>query len=122
LLVFGREGTLERDEENSDLNLKEGDEGALQQVLGCSISYRIAIGPQQGRKVFTLQTIPFWGDNDCFSQVAKEPGFSLHAGVVAQALGCGRSWKGRADIFQDQGYQRSGSPSHHQAISVTSSK
>jgi hypothetical protein len=26
----------------------------MQQVLGCSVSYRIAVGPQQGRKVFTL--------------------------------------------------------------------
>ena len=46
-----REGILERDEENSYLNL-EGDEDPMQQVLGCSVSYRIAIGPQQGRKVF----------------------------------------------------------------------
>jgi hypothetical protein len=28
----------------------------MQQVLGCPVSYRIAQGPQQGRKVFTLQT------------------------------------------------------------------
>ncbi len=49
-----REGILERDEENSYLNLEEGDEDPMQQVLGCSVSYRIAIGPQQGRKVFTL--------------------------------------------------------------------
>jgi hypothetical protein len=53
-----REGILERDEENSYLNLAEGAEDPMQQVLGCSVSYRIAIGTQQGRKVFTLQTIP----------------------------------------------------------------
>jgi hypothetical protein len=57
----------------------------MQQVLGCSVSYRIAVGPQQGRKVFTLQTIPVWEDDDRFAQVAKESGFSLHAGVAAQA-------------------------------------
>jgi hypothetical protein len=57
----------------------------MQQVLGCSVSYRIAVGPQQGRKVFTLQTIPAWEDDDRFSQVAKASGFSLHAGVAAQA-------------------------------------
>jgi hypothetical protein len=38
---------LERDEENSYLNLEEGDEDPMQQVLGCSVSYRVAIGPQQ---------------------------------------------------------------------------
>ncbi len=56
-----REGILERDEENSCLNLEEGDEDPMRQVLGCSVGYRIAIKPQQGRKVFTLQTIPAWG-------------------------------------------------------------
>ena len=79
-----REGILERDEQNSYLNLEEGEEDPMQQVLGCSVSYRIAIGPQQGRKVFTLQTLPSWEDDDRFAQVAKESGFSLHAGVAAQ--------------------------------------
>lgn len=80
-----RQGILERDEENSYLNLEEGDEDPMQQVLGCSVSYRIAIGPQQGRKVFTLQTIPSWEEDDRFAQVVKVAGFSLHAGVAAQA-------------------------------------
>jgi hypothetical protein len=80
-----REGILERDEENSYLNLGEGDEDPMRQVLGCSVSYRIAIGPQQGRKVFTLQTIPAREDGDRFAQVVKVSGFSLHAGVAAQA-------------------------------------
>lgn len=80
-----REGILERDEENSYLALEEGDEDPMRQVLGCSVSYRIAIGPQQGRKVFTLQTIPAREDDDRFAQIAKVSGFSLHAGVAAQA-------------------------------------
>jgi hypothetical protein len=67
-----RESILERDEENSYLNLEEGDEDPMQQVLGCSVSYRIAIGPQQGRKVFTLRTIPAWENDDRFAQVAEE--------------------------------------------------
>ncbi|TNF88004.1 MAG: hypothetical protein JSU67_15375 [Gammaproteobacteria bacterium] len=72
-----REGILERDDENSYLTLDDGDEDPMRQVLGCSVSYRIAIGPQQGRKVFTLQTIPSWEDDDRFAQVAKVSGFSL---------------------------------------------
>ena len=63
-----REGILERDEENSYLNLEEGDEDPMQQVLGCSVRYRIAIGPQQGRKVFTPQTIPAWEEDDRSAQ------------------------------------------------------
>jgi hypothetical protein len=46
----------------------------MQQVLGCSVSYRVAIGPQQGRNVFTLQTIPAWEEDDRFAQVAKVAG------------------------------------------------
>ena len=56
----------------------------MQQVLGCSVTYRIAMGPQQGRKVFTLQAIPAWEDDDRFAQVAKVAGFSLYAGVAAR--------------------------------------
>ena len=70
----------------SYLTLEDGDEDPMRQVLGCSVGYRIAIGPQQGRKVFTLQTIPAWEDDDRFAQVAKESGFSLHAGVAAQMI------------------------------------
>jgi len=33
-------------------------ENPSNQLLGSSITYRIAVGPQQGRKVFTLQTLP----------------------------------------------------------------
>jgi hypothetical protein len=34
---------------------------ALEQVLGSSITYGIAIGPQQGRKTFNLLTLPQQG-------------------------------------------------------------
>lgn len=47
---------LERAAENSHLILK-GDEDPIQQVLGCSVSYRIVIGSQQASIVLTLQTI-----------------------------------------------------------------
>jgi hypothetical protein len=51
---------------------------------GYSITYRIAIGKQQGQKVFTLQTIAPMAEQGlascCASNVA---GFSLHAGVMS---------------------------------------
>ena len=47
-----RQGILERDVENSYLQLDGIDEDPMQQLIGCSVSYRIAVGPQQGRKVF----------------------------------------------------------------------
>ncbi len=57
----------------------------MNQLQGHSIIYRIAVGPQQGRKVFTLQTIPSWEDDDYGSSpVGKAAGFSLHAGVATK--------------------------------------
>ena len=53
-----RRGFLERDYEDSYLTLDCLDDGPMQQLHGHAITYRIALGPQQGRKVFTLQTIP----------------------------------------------------------------
>ena len=50
-----RQGLLERDAENSYLAGDELEAGPMEQLLGSSITYRIAVGPQQGRKVFTLQ-------------------------------------------------------------------
>src|SRR5690606_31545085 len=46
----------------------------------------IAMGPQKGRKVFTLQSLPPRLDTPRVSdRVAKQAGFSLHAGVMAEA-------------------------------------
>jgi len=78
-----RRGLLTRDDESSHLTLDLQDDDAMHQLQGHSIAYRIAVGPQQGRKVFTLQTIPSWEDDDHgTSQVGKIDGFSLHAGVA----------------------------------------
>lgn len=60
-------------------------------VENCAVTYRIAVGQHWGRKVFTLQTLP--PDEDSpggappggSDRVAKEAGFSLHAGVSSEA-------------------------------------
>ena len=55
----------------------------MQQLQGHSITYRIAMGPQAGRKVLTLQTIPAWGENDYGNDLlGRVGGFSLYAGVA----------------------------------------
>ena len=41
--------------------------------------------PHQGRKAFTLQTLPAAARGDDHSSVAKAAGFSLHAGVASEA-------------------------------------
>ena len=41
------------------------------------------MGPHAGRKVFTLQTIPAWEEDDFSTdQLGRNGGFSLHAGVA----------------------------------------
>lgn len=56
----------------------------MDQLLGSSITYRIAVGPQQGRKLFTLQTLPAC-EEPFDAGVGKVAGFSLHACVAARA-------------------------------------
>ena len=62
-----RRGLLERDVENSYLLLEQQDDDTLQRLVGHSITYRIAMGPHQGRKVFTLQTLPPHPENGLLS-------------------------------------------------------
>ncbi len=79
-----RQGLLERDMENSYLAPDAVGDDSMAPLLGHSITYRIAVGPQAGRKVFTLQTLPASGE--LFEDgIGKVAGFSLHAGVAARA-------------------------------------
>jgi len=78
-----KQGLLSRDEENSYLMMDGLDDSVMNELQGHSITYRIAVGPQQGRKVFKLQTSPAWKDDFSNSQVGKIAGFSLHAILLA---------------------------------------
>jgi hypothetical protein len=55
----------------------------MEQLLGSSISYRIAIGPQQRRKGFTLQALPAF-EEPFDGGVGKVAGLSLYAGIAAR--------------------------------------
>ena len=79
-----RQGLLERDMENSYLASDAVDDDPMTPLPGHSITYRIAVGSQAGRKVFTLQTLPAC-DEPFDDGVGKVAGFSLHAGVAARA-------------------------------------
>ena len=77
-----------RDAENSYLTYDGTDadpDSPINQLLGSSITYRIAVGPQQGRKVFTLQTLPDCRPDNRFVDTGQVAGFSLHAGVATRA-------------------------------------
>ena len=84
-----RRGYLTQDAENNDENsyladgLTEG--GAVEELTDgrpprSSITYRIAVGPQKGRPVYRLQSLPAQ-PGQVRAEAGKAGGFSLHAGV-----------------------------------------
>ena len=81
-----RQDLLEQDAENAWLELEPADDtDAMPQILGSSVSYRIAVGPQQGRKAFMIRTSqPIESPDPGLERVAKANGFSLHAGVSCE--------------------------------------
>jgi hypothetical protein len=86
--LLEREGLLERDMEHSYLTVDGIEDDVMHHLQGSSITYRIAVGPQRGKKVHTLQTLAAQEEQEGVSTnalVAKEGGFSLHAGVSADA-------------------------------------
>ena len=79
-----RAGLVTHDIDNTYLAFDPGEEPPIHALLGSSITYRIATGPREGQKVFTLQTLP--AEPDALRpQVAESSGFSLHAGIAATA-------------------------------------
>ena len=75
-----RRGYLTQDAEVSYLadGLTEG--GAVEELTGSSITYRIAVGPHKGRRVYRLQSMPAQTE-EVRTEAGKAGGFSLHAGV-----------------------------------------
>jgi hypothetical protein len=79
---------MERDAGNIFLTqeaVDASDGDPTNQLLGSSVTYRIAVGPQQGRKVMTLQSLGDCGDDPFTTRVGNVAGFSLHAGVATKA-------------------------------------
>jgi len=56
----------------------------MHSLLGSSITCLIATGPREGQKVFTLQTLSAEPDAPR-REVTESSGFSLHAGIAANA-------------------------------------
>jgi hypothetical protein len=94
---LARQGWLEGEEHSAYLtDSARGDDG-MEALRMRSITYRIATGAQAGRKVVTLQTLP--GDDGPLEGSAGQvggpstllrTGFSLHAGVAAEAHESGK--------------------------------
>jgi hypothetical protein len=83
-----RQGLLERDAESAWLDLEPAeDTDAMPNILGSSVSYRVAVGPQQGRKAFMIRIIrPLDKPDPGLERVAKANEFSLHARVSCEGV------------------------------------
>jgi putative transposase len=79
-----REGVLCRDAESSCLELGAEAGRGMDDLLGRSITYRVAMGPRAGQKVFALQNVPARAEEPR-TGVAQYAGFSLHAGIGVEA-------------------------------------
>ena len=78
-------GHLVRDAEAEYLDLVQ-DEDAMGAIVGASITYRLAFGPNAGRKALTLQTVPVRTEQRKGDDlVTKQAGFSLHAGIACKS-------------------------------------
>ncbi|MFK7887825.1 MAG: transposase, partial [Gammaproteobacteria bacterium] len=81
-----RRGLLVRDAENAYLDWYSEQTDAMDELAGHSITYRVAVGPNQGQKAYTLQTLPAISpDDNAPGELANAAGFSLHAGVSIRA-------------------------------------
>jgi Putative transposase len=85
-----RKGLLVRDCQTSFLATDPEAGGPMNDLIGHSITYRVAIGPRAGQKVFTLQTVPAQSEEEPRKGVAQYAGFSLHAGTSVEAEQTGK--------------------------------
>lgn len=69
-------GLIQCDMDDTYLDLSMHDEVDLLPLQAASVNYRIALGPDMGKKVFTLQTLPA-KDGQHYGQLAQIGGFSL---------------------------------------------
>jgi len=73
-----------RDAESSFLELDPNGGGPLDDLIGHSITCRVAVGARSGQKVFSLQTVAA-REEEPRKGVAQYAGFALHAGIGVEA-------------------------------------
>ena len=79
-------GYLVRDAESEYLDLMQDEEDAMGAIVGASITYRLAFGPNAGRKALSLQTVPVRTEQRKGDElVSQQAGFSLHAGIACKS-------------------------------------
>ena len=76
-------GFLVRDPGHEHLDFEPAE--ALDPLVGASIHYRVAIGPNAGKQALALRTVPARPAPFASTLLARQPGFSLHAATRREA-------------------------------------
>ena len=75
-----------RDAEAEYVDLIPEEDNAMPGIIGASITYRLAFGPNAGRTALTLQAVPAIDKRKKSNElVSKQAGFSMHAGVACKS-------------------------------------
>ena len=77
-----RRGIIVKDPGAQGLQIDLSDDDSFAKLQAGAISYRFTFGPNKGKKALTLKTVPERDHNSEHGLVAKNSGFSLHAGVA----------------------------------------
>ena len=84
--ALGELAYLVRDPQRDYLDLSPDEDDAMSAIVGAAITYRLAFGPNAGKKALTLQTVPAsTRDTKPNQLVSRQSGFSLHAGVACKS-------------------------------------
>jgi len=78
-----KKGYLVKEDDEALFRVEE-EESAFKKLQAASTTYRLAFGPRKGQKVFTLKSLPNSNSQEQKGLVAKQSGFSLHAGTVCE--------------------------------------
>ena len=68
-------------DEDGTFQLQIDEDDTLSKLQASSVTYRFATGPSAGKKALVLKSIPEGDHNSSYGLVAKNSGFSMHAGV-----------------------------------------
>lgn len=80
-----RQGIIIKDDDDGVFQLGISDEDVFSRLQASSAVYRFATGKSKGKKAIVLKTVDDGDHNSSSGLVAKNSGFSLHAGVATKA-------------------------------------
>lgn len=80
-----RQKIIIRDDDNGGFQIPIPDEDTLSKLQATSVTYRFATGKSKGKKAIVLKSVTDSDHTATKGLVAKNSGFSLHAGVATKA-------------------------------------